>query len=37
MVVGAEKQGVYEAKKDPRVTSIGRILRKLTLMNFLNL
>lgn len=34
MVVGAEKQGVYEAKKDPRVTSIGRVLRKLSIDEF---
>src|SRR5690554_916178 len=31
MVVGAEKQGVYESKNDARVTGIGRILRKLSL------
>lgn len=28
MIVGAEKQGVYETKIDDRVTGIGRILRK---------
>ncbi len=28
MVVGAEKKGVYEAKKDKRVTKIGKFIRK---------
>ena len=31
MVVDSEKQGVYESKKDPRVTRIGRICRKLSI------
>lgn len=28
MCVDAEKDGVYEAKGDPRVTKIGKIIRK---------
>jgi len=28
MIVGAEKEGVYETKKDKRVTKIGRFIRK---------
>lgn len=34
MIVGAEKQGVYEAKRDPRVTKVGRIIRKLSIDEF---
>jgi len=31
MYVGAEKKGVYERKKDPRVTNVGRIIRRSSL------
>ena len=31
MFLGAEKLGVYEAKDDPRVTRVGRVLRRLSL------
>ena len=31
MVINAEKHGVYEAKNDPRVTRVGRIIRKLSI------
>ena len=31
MTVGSEKQGVYEAKNDVRVTRIGKIIRKLSI------
>jgi lipopolysaccharide/colanic/teichoic acid biosynthesis glycosyltransferase len=31
MVLGAEHGGVYEAKDDPRVTRVGRVLRRLSL------
>lgn len=34
MVVGAEKDGVYESKGDSRVTKIGRIIRKLSIDEF---
>lgn len=31
MHLGAEKHGVYEQKDDPRVTRVGRVLRRLSL------
>jgi lipopolysaccharide/colanic/teichoic acid biosynthesis glycosyltransferase len=31
MSIGAEKDGVYEAKNDPRVTKIGRFIRKVSI------
>ncbi|MDC7249522.1 MAG: sugar transferase [Sphaerochaetaceae bacterium] len=40
MNLNAEKQGVYESKNDPRVTKIGKIIRKLSideLPQFLNI
>lgn len=40
MTVGAEKGGVYESVRDPRVTRIGRIIRKTSideLPQFLNI
>lgn len=31
MYVGAERKGVYESRKDPRVTPVGRIIRRTSL------
>lgn len=31
MYLGAEKKGVYERKKDPRVTKVGKIIRRTSL------